>query len=186
VRHKRGRGPHAGGGRSARGRAKALGDVCRIAIHAHNDSGCGVANSLVAVASGADMVQGTINGYGERCGNADLCAIIPGLKLKMDVTVCLNATWPSSRTPRALWPSCVTSSRMPHQPLRGPQRFCPQRGGCTWRPWSAIRPPRAHRPALVGNEPHVLVSELSGRATITQRARDLGYSLSEEKELAER
>ncbi len=63
----------------------ALGETCRVGIHAHNDSGCGVANSLVAVGAGADMVQGTINGYGERCGNADLCAIIPGLKLKMGV-----------------------------------------------------------------------------------------------------
>ena len=54
-----------------------FGPACRVAIHAHNDAGCAVANSLVSVAVGADVVQGTINGYGERCGNADLCSIIP-------------------------------------------------------------------------------------------------------------
>ena len=59
----------------------------RLGIHAHNDSGCAVANSIVAVNEGCTMVQGTINGLGERCGNANLCAIIPALQLKMGLAV---------------------------------------------------------------------------------------------------
>ena len=57
----------------------------QVAIHAHNDSGLAIANSLAAVKAGATQVQGTINGYGERCGNANLCVIIPNLKLKMGI-----------------------------------------------------------------------------------------------------
>jgi 2-isopropylmalate synthase len=60
-----------------------MGRVCQVGIHTHNDAGCAVANSLIAVEQGVVHVQGTINGYGERCGNADLCSIIPALKLKM-------------------------------------------------------------------------------------------------------
>jgi len=56
---------------------------CAVGIHAHDDTGCGVANSLAAVRAGATQVQGTMNGYGERCGNANLCTILPTLELKM-------------------------------------------------------------------------------------------------------
>ena len=68
----------------------------RVGIHAHDDAGCGVANTLAAVRAGARHVQGTINGYGERCGNANLCAIIPDLELKLGLRVlCRRARWPS-------------------------------------------------------------------------------------------
>src|SRR4029079_17368703 len=60
-----------------------LGDSVQVGIHTHDDAGCGVANSLVAVEAGARMVQGTMNGYGERCGNANLISIIPALELKL-------------------------------------------------------------------------------------------------------
>jgi 2-isopropylmalate synthase len=169
------------------GRAvSAVGGACRVGIHAHNDSGCAVANSLVAVAGGADVVQGTINGYGERCGNADLCSIIPGLKLKMGLD-CVSGEDLAKLTDTARFVAELCNiSPDAHQPYVGHNAFA-HKGGMHV---SAVeRDPSTFEhidPTLVGNAPHVLVSELSGRATITQRAKDLGYSLHEEKELADR
>ena len=163
-----------------------LGERCRVGIHAHNDAGCGVANSLVAVERGADMVQGTINGYGERCGNADLCAIIPGLKLKMDVD-CVSGPDLAKLTDTARFVAELCNiSPDPHQPYVGHNAFA-HKGGMHVA--GVERDPRTFEhidPALVGNAPHVLVSELSGRATINQRVRDLGYPVQKEKELADR
>ena len=164
----------------------AVGRTCRVGIHAHNDSGCAVAISLVAVASGADMVQGTINGYGERCGNADLCSIIPGLKLKMGVD-CVSDRDLAKLTDAARFVAELCNvSPDAHQPYVGRNAFA-HKGGMHV---SAVeRDPTTFEhvdPALVGNEPRVLVSELSGRATIAQRAKDLGYSLPPDEKLAER
>jgi 2-isopropylmalate synthase len=160
--------------------------VCRVGIHAHNDAGCAVANSLVAVESGADMVQGTVNGYGERCGNADLCSIIPGLKLKMGVD-CVGDRELAKLTDAARFVAELCNiSPDAHQPYVGRNAFA-HKGGMHVA--GVERDPATFEhidPAVVGNEPHVLVSELSGRATIAQRAKDLGYSLAEEKELTER
>jgi 2-isopropylmalate synthase len=164
----------------------ALGSTCRVGIHAHNDSGCGVANSLVAVERGADVVQGTINGYGERCGNADLCAIIPNLVLKMGVECVSPADLAKlTDTARFVAELCNVSPDA-HQPYVGHNAFA-HKGGMHV---SAVeRDSRTFEhvdPALVGNSPRVLVSELSGRATVNQLARELGYPLHEDKELAER
>jgi len=164
----------------------ALGGACRVGIHAHNDSGCAVANSLVAVEAGADMVQGTINGYGERCGNADLCAIIPGLRLKMGLD-CVSEKDLAKLTEAARFVAELCNvSPDAHQPYVGRNAFA-HKGGMHI---SAVeKDPTTFEhvvPSLVGNEPHVLVSELSGRATIAQRAKDLGYSLPEGEDLAER
>jgi 2-isopropylmalate synthase len=161
----------------------AVGQTCRVGIHAHNDSGCAVANSLIAVAGGADLVQGTINGYGERCGNADLCSIIPGLSLKMGVKAVSGRDLTDAA--RFVAELCNISPDA-HQPYVGRNAFA-HKGGMHVA--AVERDPTTFEhvdPALVGNEPHVLVSELSGRATIAQRAKDLGYSLPEETELAER
>ncbi len=158
----------------------ALGGTCRVGIHAHNDSGCGVANSLVAVAAGADMVQGTINGYGERCGNADLCAIIPGLKLKMGFDCVSDGDLAKLTDAARFVAELCNVSPDAHQPYVGRNAFA-HKGGMHI---SAVeRDPKTFEhvdPALVGNEPHVLVSELSGRATVAQRAKDLGYDLEDD------
>ena len=163
-----------------------LGAWCRIGIHAHNDAGCAVANSLVAVDRGADLVQGTINGYGERCGNADLCAVIPGLKLKMGID-CVSERDLAKLTDTALFVAELCNvSPDPHQPYVGHNAFA-HKGGMHVA--GVERDPMTFQhidPALVGNTPHVLVSELSGRATIKQRLRELGYPLEEQKDLAER
>jgi len=164
----------------------ALGGACRVAIHAHDDGGCAVANSLVAVARGADVVQGTINGYGERCGNADLCAIIPGLKLKMGID-CLSAEDLAKLTDTAHFVAELCNvSPDPHQPYVGVDAFA-HKGGLHI---SAVeRDPATFQhvdPALVGNHPHILVSELSGRATIKQRVKQLGYPVDDDKDIANR
>jgi 2-isopropylmalate synthase len=132
------------------------------------------------------MVQGTINGYGERCGNADLCAIIPGLVLKMG-SDCVSSSALVKLTDTAHFVAELCNvSPDPHQPYVGHNAFA-HKGGMHV---SAVeRDPRTFEhidPALVGNSPHVLVSELSGRATIQRRIRELGYPVQEEKELADR
>ena len=163
-----------------------LGGVCRVGMHAHNDAACAVANSLVAVAAGADMVQGTINGYGERCGNADLCGIIPGLKLKMGVDCVSDENLATlTDTARFVAELCNVSPD-PHQPYVGHNAFA-HKGGMHIA--AVERDPTTFEhidPALVGNVPHVLVSELSGKATVKQRIRELGYADPEEKDLADR
>jgi 2-isopropylmalate synthase len=164
----------------------ALGGSCRVGIHAHNDAGCAVANSLVAVDRGADMVQGTINGYGERCGNADLCSVIPALALKMGID-CVSSSDLAKLTDAARFVAELCNvSPDPHQPYVGHNAFA-HKGGMHVA--AVERDPSTFEhidPALVGNAPHVLVSELSGRATIAQRLRELGYPAQEEKELADR
>ena len=164
----------------------AVGEVCRVGIHTHNDTGCAVANSLVAVARGADVVQGTINGYGERCGNADLCAVIPALKLKMGLDcITLENLAKLTETARFIAELCNVAPD-PHQPYVGRNAFA-HKGGMHVA--AVERDPSTFEhidPALVGNTPHVLVSELSGRATIKQRIRELGYPGHDEKELIER
>ena len=162
-----------------------LGGTCRVAIHAHNDTGCAVANSVVAVARGADVVQGTINGYGERCGNADLCAIIPNLKLKMGVDCISDADLAKlTDTARFVAELCNVSPD-PHQPFVGVDAFA-HKGGMHVSAVERDRSTFEHiDPALVGNHPHVLVSELSGKATIRQRVRQLGYPV-DDRDVADR
>ena len=164
----------------------ALAGACQVAIHTHNDGGCAVANSLIAVDRGAECVQGTMNGYGERCGNADLCAIIPSLRLKMGLDcISLENLAKLTDTSRFVAELCNVSPD-PHQPYVGLNAFS-HKGGMHV---SAVeRDPSTFEhidPALVGNEPHVLVSELSGRATILRRAKEIGLPLHDEKELADR
>ncbi len=158
----------------------------RVGIHTHNDSGCAVANSLVAVERGVTHVQGTINGYGERCGNADLCAIIPSLVLKMGYT-CIEPRALARLTESAHYVAELCNvSPDPHQPYVGRNAFA-HKGGL--HAAGVAVDPRTFEhvsPALVGNVPHVLVSELSGKGTIRQRVEELGYSAEEEGEVVER
>ncbi len=148
-----------------------------LGVHFHNDSGCAVANSLVAVRQGATQVQGCVNGYGERSGNADLSATIANLTLKMGVE-----TIPSERleliTPVARHVAELVNVALdPQRPYVGAAAFAHKAGLHT----SAIaRLPEAYehiRPELVGNGGRVVVSELSGRSTIALKAVELGIDL---------
>jgi 2-isopropylmalate synthase len=150
-----------------------------IGIHTHNDAECGVANSLAAVVEGARMVQGTVNGYGERCGNANLVSIIPSLTLKMGF-----ATLPNDRLTDLTALShfvAETANLQPDNwaPYVGRNAFA-HKGGMHVAGMLADERTFEHiNPAAVGNERHVLVSELSGRGTIVAKAQEMGIDLSE-------
>jgi 2-isopropylmalate synthase len=153
------------------------GSGARVGIHCHNDSGLAVGNSLTAVAAGATQVQGTINGFGERCGNADLCAIIPNLQLKMNKR-CLTATQLKrlGEVSRYLYEMAnVEPDR--HQPYVGRSAFA-HKGGLHV---SAVRRNRETYehidPEQVGNSQRVLVSDLAGRSNIEHKAREFGLEV---------
>jgi len=152
----------------------------RIGVHFHNDSACAVANSVVAVSGGALHVQGAANGYGERCGNADLFAIIAGLELKRGHELLppgrLGELASTART-IAEFANLPLASR---QPYVGSSAFTTKAGLHA----SAIaRRPDAYAhidPGAVGNQQRVLVSELAGRSNVLAKADELGLDLSPE------
>ena len=152
-----------------------------LGIHTHNDAECAVANSLAAVDEGARMVQGTINGYGERCGNANLVSIIPSLTLKMGYR-----TVPADRLAELTALSVFVAETANLQPdawapYVGHNAFA-HKGGMHQQGVNAdVRAYEHIDPATVGNERRVLVSELSGRGTILAKARELGVDLSEDE-----
>jgi 2-isopropylmalate synthase len=157
--------------RAAAGAGKPLG------IHCHNDSGLGVANSVAAVEAGAVQVQGTINGFGERCGNADLCSIIPTLQLKLGFRCVTDAQLAHlGEVSRYLYEAANLEPNR-HQPYVGRSAFA-HKGGLHV---SAIRRNRESYehidPALVGNQQRVLVSDLSGRSNLEVKARELGVDV---------
>ena len=103
-----------------------------VGIHTHDDAGCGVANALVAVEAGAGLVQGTMNGYGERCGNADLITIVPTLELKMGHT-CLGPERLQRLTEVShLVDELCNVTPNPNKPYVGANAFA-HKGGMTWR-----------------------------------------------------
>lgn len=144
-----------------------------VGIHAHNDAGLAVANTLMAVRAGAVQVQGTINGYGERCGNADLCAVIPNLMLKMDRR-CLADDQLARLTELSRYLSEL-ANLIPnsHQPFVGNSAFA-HKGGVHVS--ALLKNPGTYElidPAAVGNSRRVLVSELSGMSNILYKIEEL-------------
>ena len=151
-----------------------------LGIHCHNDASVAVANSLAAVEAGADMVQGTINGYGERCGNADLIPIIANLKLKMGID-CISDGKLKELTHVSHFVSEISNMRQrSDQPYTGSSSFA-HKGGMHIN--AVMKNPRAYEhvePALVGNHRRILVSELGGKTGIMLRAKELELDLSKE------
>ncbi len=149
-----------------------------LGIHAHDDSGCGVANTLAAVRAGAVHVQGTINGYGERVGNANLCSILPDLQLKMGKT-CVPAASLARLTELANYVSEVANLPTDrHQPFVGSSAFA-HKGGIHVA--AILKNEKSYQhidPALVGNERRTVVSELSGRGNVLDKSRELGLDVS--------
>jgi len=148
-----------------------------LGIHCHNDAGLAVANSLAAVEAGAVQVQGTINGFGERCGNANLCTIIPNLQLKMGYRCVTDRQLRRlGEVSRYLFEVANVEPRR-NQAYVGRSAFA-HKGGLHV---SAIRRDRTSYehidPALVGNEQRVLVSDLSGRSNIEFKAREFGLDV---------
>ncbi len=148
-----------------------------LGIHAHNDSECAVANSLIAVSCGVVQVQGTMNGFGERCGNANLCSIIPSLKLKLGKECVSDGNLKALRSASRYVYELANLVPNKHQAYVGNSAFA-HKGGVHV---SAIqRHPETYehiRPELVGNRTRVLVSDLSGRSNILAKAEECGIEL---------
>ena len=148
-----------------------------LGIHCHNDSELAVANSLSAVSAGVTQVQGTINGYGERCGNANLCSIIPALKLKMGID-CISDEHIARLTEVAHYVSEVANLVPdPFTPYVGLSAFS-HKGGLHVSGIEKWVDAYQHiDPALVGNQQRVVVSELSGKRNIIYKAREMGLDI---------
>jgi len=149
-----------------------------IGIHCHNDAGLAIANSLTAVAAGATMVQGTINGYGERCGNADLIPIIANLKLKMNINCIPEKSLPRL-TEISYFVSEVSNMRhMPNQPYTGDSAFA-HKGGVHINAIMKTTSSYEHiNPELVGNKRRVIVSELGGKSSVITLAKSMNLDLT--------
>jgi len=151
-----------------------------LGIHTHNDAGLAVANSIVAVESGCVHVQGTINGYGERCGNADLIPIIGILKLKMG-RECLSEERLRTLTEVAHFVSEVSNMKQAdNQPFAGKSAFAHKAGVHIN---AVLKTPESYEhidPVLVGNARRLLVSELAGKSPILLKARELKLNLKKD------
>ncbi len=157
----------------------AIGEHVRVGIHCHNDAECGVANSIAAVEVGARQVQGTVNGYGERTGNANLMSIIANLQLKLGYR-CLEDAQLARLTQTAHFvDELLNFTPDPNQPYVGRNAFA-HKGGMHVAGVSADATTFEHiDPALVGNERALLVSELAGRASMLEKAAALGLALDD-------
>jgi 2-isopropylmalate synthase len=151
-----------------------------LGIHCHNDAGVAIANSLAAVEAGCDIVQGTINGTGERSGNADLIAIIANLKLKMGVN-CISDDKLKELTHVSHFVSEISNLKQRQdQPYVGDSSFA-HKGGMHIN--AIVKNPKTYEhidPALVGNHRRILVSELAGKSGVLLRAKDMELDLSKE------
>ena len=148
-----------------------------LGIHCHDDSGLAVANSLAAIETGAVQVQGTINGFGERCGNANLCTLIPNLQLKMGYR-CLEPQQLARLTEVSRFCAELANVELERRlPYVGRAAFA-HKGGLHV---AAVRKNRATYehidPALIGNEQRVLISDLSGRSNVVSKAEQFGIDV---------
>ena len=152
-----------------------------LGIHAHNDGDLGVANTLAAVASGAVHVQGTVNGIGERCGNANLISVIPNLQLKMG-RPCLPAASLERLGELARYVSELANMTPDeYQPFVGRNAFA-HKGGVHVSAVMAHPATYEHiRPEVVGNTRRVVVSDLSGRANVLYKAGEMGVDLTRDR-----
>jgi 2-isopropylmalate synthase len=151
-----------------------------LGIHAHNDAECAVANSLAAVAEGCEQVQGTINGFGERCGNANLVSVIPALMLKLQLDCIPEPNLRELRDVSRFVSELANRKSWTSQPYVGDSAFA-HKGGMHV---SAVRKhPETYEhivPDAVGNHRRVLVSELSGKSNILWKAKEFGIDLDHE------
>jgi len=148
-----------------------------LGIHTHNDSGCAVANTLAAVHAGVVQVQGTINGYGERTGNANLSTIIPDLQLKMGVPVVDPEQLANLSHVSHLVAELANMAPRDSDPFVGRDAFT-HKGGMHANAVQKLKSSYEHiEPEMVGNHTHLTVSEMSGRSSLLHRARELGIDL---------
>jgi 2-isopropylmalate synthase len=158
----------------------------RVGIHCHNDTGCAVANTLAAVDAGATHVQGTLNGYGERTGNADLVSVVANLELKLDKRVLPPGLLREATRIAHAVAEVTNVPPASRQPYVGVSAFAHKAGLHA----SAIKvDPSLYQhmdPEGVGNDMRLLVSDMAGRASIELKGRELGFDLSGDKDLVTR
>jgi 2-isopropylmalate synthase len=149
----------------------------QLGIHTHNDSGVAVANAMAAVEAGATMVQGTVNGYGERCGNANLCTLIPNLQLKLGYRCIAPARLETLAETSRFISEVVNLAPDDHAPYVGRSAFA-HKGGIHV---SAVeREPKTYEhidPATVGNSRRIVVSDQAGLSNVLVKARSFGLTL---------
>jgi 2-isopropylmalate synthase len=152
----------------------------RIGIHTHNDAGTAVANAITAVMEGATMVQGTINGYGERCGNANLCTLIPNLQLKLGYACVEPSQLAQLTVSSRLISEVVNLAPDDHAPFVGLSAFA-HKGGIHV---SAVeRNPLTYehlQPELVGNHRRIVISDQAGLSNVLIKARSFGINLDKQ------
>jgi len=148
-------------------------------VHCHNDSGLGVAVSLAGIDAGATLVQGTMNGYGERVGNANLVTVLPNLVLKMGRTAHCVANLAQLRDLSLFFDELANLRPDPKAPFVGQSAFA-HKGGLHANAAQKVKSSYEHiDPALVGNRTRVLVSDMAGRSSIAMKAKELGFDVDE-------
>ena len=155
-------------------------DACApaLGIHCHNDGELAVANTLAAVDMGARQVQGTINGFGERCGNLNLCSLIPNLQFKMGKNCVSRAQLKKLREVSHFFYELANINPNKHQPYVGDSAFA-HKGGLHVSGIIKNRETYEHiDPEVVGNRQRVLVSDLAGRSNVIYKAKEYGIDLS--------
>ena len=158
----------------------------KLGIHTHNDSGTAVANAIAAVRAGATMVQGTINGYGERCGNANLCTLVPNLQLKMDHQCIEDKQLTQLTTLSRLVSEVVNFAPNDGAPFVGRSAFA-HKGGIHV---SAVeRNPLTYEhiePELIGNQRRIVISDQSGLSNVLHYAEKFGISLNKQEPICKK
>ncbi|MDY0161892.1 citramalate synthase [Desulfobotulus sp.] len=149
----------------------------RFGIHAHNDASMAVANSITAVRCGAVMVQGTINGYGERCGNADMTSIMPILQFKMNIPCLTTERMAQLKSLSRFVSETANVPPLNSRPFVGKSAFA-HKGGAHVS--AVLKEPRGYEhmlPELVGNERRVIMSDYSGKSNVTYKAQEMGIDM---------
>jgi 2-isopropylmalate synthase len=153
----------------------------KVGVHCHNDSGLGVALSLGGIAAGATLVQGTMNGYGERVGNANMTTILPNLVLKMGRTAQCARNLSQLRELSLFFDELANLRPNPKAPFVGHSAFA-HKGGLHANAAQKVARSYEHiDPALVGNRTRVLVSDMAGRTSLVLKAKEMGVELDEKR-----
>ncbi|EEG77248.1 citramalate synthase [Dethiobacter alkaliphilus] len=152
----------------------------KLGIHAHDDAGMAVSNSIIAAEMGFDQIQGTINGYGERCGNANLCTIIPNLQLKLSMLIVEPEQLEQLTCLSRYVAELANLSPQEQQPYVGENAFAHKGGIHVDAVLKHAHTYEHLQPELVGNSRRILVSELSGKSNVLYKAREHNIDLSKE------
>jgi len=168
--------------------SEALGRVpgTEVGVHVHDDTDCAVANSLVAVSAGATHVQGTVNGIGERCGNANLTSLLANLRLKVGLEVCSDQDLARLTAVSHHVAEVLNLTPDPHQPYVGASAFAHKAGLHASALAKRADTYQHVAPERVGNALRMVVSELAGRATVVMKGAGMGVDLEGRPEVVER